>query len=244
LRTISKFRNFYWALFLLVIIFATGCKIINEPVFGENVEDIDGNVYHTVTIGSQTWMIENLKTTHYNNNTPIPMITDSAAWRNLKTPGYCWYNNDSTTNKNVFGALYNWYAVDTVLLAPTGWHVPTQDDWTVLENNVAIYLYASGSLPKILASNTLWLRSLNMGAIGNNPVINNSSKFTALPGGSREDYIRSFNSIDSTGVWWSSTMKSDTTALSILMRNDLTSVERYSKKFWKGLSVRCVKNSN
>ena len=212
-------------------------------MLGGTVNDIDGNVYHTVIIGTQTWMIENLKTTHYNNNTAIPMITDSAAWTKLKTPGYCWYKNDSTSYKATFGALYNWYAVDTTILAPKGWHVPTEADWSVLENNISKYLYASGSLAKILASTTTWNKSLNTGAIGNNLLLNNSSKFNALPGGTRENYIRSFNSMDSTGAWWTSTLKSDTTGLSLVMKCDNNSVDRYNKFKWKGLSVRCVKDS-
>ena len=212
-------------------------------MLGGTVNDIDGIVYHTVIIGTQTWMIENLKTTHYNNNTAIPMITDSAAWRKLKTPGYCWYKNDSTSYKATFGALYNWYAVDTTILAPKGWHVPTEADWSVLENNISKYLYASGSLAKILASTTTWNKSLNTGAIGNNLLLNNSSKFNALPGGTRENYIRSFNSMDSTGAWWTSTLKSDTTGLSLVMKCDNNSVDRYNKFKWKGLSVRCVKDS-
>jgi len=109
---------------------------------GETVKDVDGNEYRTVIIGSQTWMIENLRTTRYADSTAIPMVSDSASWRNLLTPGYCWYNNDSTTNKNEFGALYNWYTVDTGKLPPRGWHVPTEEDWTTLENNVTDYLYA------------------------------------------------------------------------------------------------------
>ena len=244
LRTIIRNRLFYREFIILFLLVTSGCKTINSPVFGGTVKDIDGNVYNTVTIGTQTWMMENLKTTHYNNNTAIPMVTDSAGWKKLKTPGFCWYNNDSTSNKNGLGALYNWYAADTAILAPTGWRVPTEDDWNLLESNVSVYLYASGSLAKILASNTGWNKSLNTGAIGNNLLINNSSGFTALPGGSRENYIHSFNSIDSTGVWWSSTYKSDTTGLSMLMRCDLNSVDRTSKHKWKGLSVRCVKNQN
>jgi len=243
LETIKKYRNLYRSIVLFGLIFTSGCITINPPVLGGTVNDIDGNVYHTVIIGTQTWMIENLKTTHYNNNTAIPMITDSAAWRKLKTPGYCWYKNDSTSYKATFGALYNWYAVDTTILAPKGWHVPTEADWSVLENNISKYLYASGSLAKILASTTTWNKSLNTGAIGNNLLLNNSSKFNALPGGTRENYIRSFNSMDSTGAWWTSTLKSDTTGLSLVMKCDNNSVDRYNKFKWKGLSVRCVKDS-
>jgi uncharacterized protein (TIGR02145 family) len=243
LRKINTYRKIFLSLITLIFLFNSGCITINPPVLGATVKDVDGNVYHTVIIGTQTWMIENLKTTHYNDNTAIPMITDSAAWRNMKTPGYCWYKNDSSTNKATFGALYNWYAVDSTLLAPVGWHIPTEGDWSTLENNVTVYLYASGSLAKILAGTTGWNKSPNMGAIGNNLVVNNTSKFDALPGGSRENYIHSFNSIDSTGVWWSSTLESDTTSLGLVMKCENNSVDRYNKYKWNGLSVRCVKDS-
>ena len=82
------------------------------------VTDADGNVYHTITIGTQTWTVENLRTTKYNDGTAIPNVTNTTSWRNLTTPGYCWYNNDSTTYKATYGALYNWYAVNTGKLAP------------------------------------------------------------------------------------------------------------------------------
>lgn len=210
-------------------------------MFGGTVKDIDGNVYNTVTIGTQTWMIENLKTTHLNDNSRIPMVADSASWTNLKTPGYCWYNNDSVSNKNMYGALYNWQAVNSGLLAPKGWHIPTEADWTTLENNATDYLYTSGSLSKILASKTNWLKSIKPGAIGNNLTLNNSSGFDALPGGMRDTL---FNSLGSSGMWWSSTVKSDTTSLSILLNNDLSTVEKYNKHTWNGLSVRCIKDAN
>ena len=243
--TIGKYRELIQGLVILILFFSSGCQTINAPVFGGTVNDVDGNLYHTVTIGNQTWMIENLKTTHYSDGTAIPLITDSAAWRDLKKPGFCWYNNDSASFKSTYGALYNWYAVDTVLLAPKGWHIPTQADWSTLENNVAVYNYTSGSLPKILASTTGWLKSLNTGAIGNQPALNNTSGFDALPGGSREDYNKhSFNSIDTLGGWWSSTVRNDTSSLCLTIRYDLSSVDRYYKHKWNGFSVRCIKNSN
>ncbi|MDD4729737.1 MAG: FISUMP domain-containing protein, partial [Dysgonamonadaceae bacterium] len=103
------------------------------------VTDIDDNVYHTVTIGTQVWMVENLKTTKYNDGTSIPLVSDGTAWSNLATPGYCFYNNDAA-NKSTYGALYNWFTVNTNKLAPTGWHVPTDAESTTLEN----YLIANG----------------------------------------------------------------------------------------------------
>ena len=89
------------------------------------VKDTDGNVYHTVTIGTQVWMKENLKTTKYNDGTPIPLVAESKAWGNLSTPAYCWF-------KTKYGALYNWYTVNTGKLCPLGWHVPTDAEWTKL----------------------------------------------------------------------------------------------------------------
>ena len=242
LKTIQTNRKFHWVFVLLIFTLGAGCNTVNPPEFGGTVKDIDGNEYHTVTIGNQTWMIENLKTTHFADSTAIPLIADSAAWRNLKTPGYCWYNNDSVQNKNTYGALYNWYAVNSRKLAPRGWHVPTEADWATLENNVTIYLYTSSSLSKTLASKTNWIRSSATGAIGNVLTINNSSGFNALPGGLREKYKGTFHAMDSTGAWWSSTVKSDTTAMSIVMRCDFNSVDRINKHIWKGLSVRCIKD--
>jgi hypothetical protein len=84
------------------------------------VTDVDGNVYHAIKIGTQIWMLENLKVTKYNDGSSIPLVTDTTTWSNLSTPAYCWYNNDLATNKDTYGALYNWYAVNSGNLCPTG----------------------------------------------------------------------------------------------------------------------------
>lgn len=96
------------------------------------MRDIEGNVYTTIKIGNQVWTAENLKTTKYNDGTPIPHITYADEWSNLITPGYCYYNNNAD-NKAKYGALYNFHAVDTGKLAPKGWHVPTGEEWRELE---------------------------------------------------------------------------------------------------------------
>ena len=127
------------------------------------ITDFDGNGYQAVKIGNQVWTVENLRTTKYNDGTAIPYVTDSAAWVNLTTPGYCYFNNMVNADSiRKFGALYNWYAVDTKKLAPAGWHVPTDAEWDTLEN----YLIANGynwdgttdsnKIAKSLAAKTDW----------------------------------------------------------------------------------------
>jgi uncharacterized protein (TIGR02145 family) len=173
------------------------------------VKDADGNIYHIVTIGTQTWMVENLRTTKYNDGTAIPNVTNTTTWDSLTTPGYCWYNNDATTNMATYGALYNWYTVNTGKLAPAGWHVPTDAEWDTLQN----YLIANGynydgtitgdKIAKSMAAQTNWSTSNYTGSIGNNVSINNRSGFSAVPGGCRDD--GGFRFVGSNGYWWSDT---------------------------------------
>ena len=194
--------------------FAT--EIITSPITlyakwtaTEVVTDIDGNTYHTMIIGTQTWLLENLKTTKYNDGTDIPLVTDDSIWPTLSTPGYCWYNND-TANKSTYGALYNWYAVNTGKLAPAGWHVPTDADWDTLQN----YLIANGynydgtktgnKIAKSMCTKTDWETSTHAGSPGNNLNTNNSSGFSALPGGCRGGN-GSFDDQSGYGLWWSAT---------------------------------------
>src|ERR1035437_9372349 len=152
--------------------------------------DGESNTYKTITIGTQTWMAENLKVTKYNDSTIIPNVTDVTAWSNLTMGAVCTYINttNADTIKN-YGRLYNWFAVNTGKLCPSGWHVPSGPEWTILQT----YLVANGytyddstlvnHLAKSMASTTGWSSSTTTGAIGNNPSTNNKSGFTALPGG-------------------------------------------------------------
>lgn len=166
----------------------------------DNVTDADGNVYSTVTIGTQTWMVENLKTTKYNDGTAIPYVTE---WTDLTTGAYCWYNNDEATYKNKYGSLYNWHAVNTGKLAPKGWHIPTKTEWQTLVNYVSTHLGNSPNLVKALAARTDWTSSTDAGAIGNDLSKNNSSGFSALPGGLLGSW--GFLDINEEGFWWTST---------------------------------------
>lgn len=94
--------------------------------------DADNNIYNTTTIGSQVWITENLKTTRYNDGTAIPLAEGNTSWSGLSTPGYCWYENDPSANKDIYGALFNWYTVNSGKLCPAGWHVPSEQEWTSL----------------------------------------------------------------------------------------------------------------
>jgi uncharacterized protein (TIGR02145 family)/uncharacterized repeat protein (TIGR02543 family) len=174
--------------------------------------DADGNRYTTVTIGVQTWMVENLKTTKYNDSTEIPLVMDNAAWFALTSPGYCWYGND-IANKAMYGALYNWYTLaptNPKKVAPAGWHVPTDAEWDTLQN----YLIANGynwdntttgnKVAKSMAAKTNWAVSTTAGAIGNDLTANNRSGFSALPGGCRYGG-GNFVLQSDYGSWWSAT---------------------------------------
>jgi uncharacterized protein (TIGR02145 family) len=204
---------------------------------GETLTDIDGNVYHIDTIGTQVWMVENLKTTKYNDGTSIPLVTSSTAWGNLTTPGYCWYNNDATTYKSTYGAIYNWYTVHTGKLAPTGWHIPTDAEWTTLITYLGGDLVAGGKMKStgtIEAGTGLWY-SPNTGAT-------NESGFTAVPGGSRSiDGTCKF--IGNNGLWWSSSELNTTNAWCLYLNYDVSSVLRYDTNKDYGFSVRCIKDN-
>lgn len=157
------------------------------------VTDIDGNIYNTVSIGTQVWMAENLKTIRYNDGTSIPLVTDGGSWVSLSTPGYCWYNNDADSYKDIYGAIYNWYAVNTGKLCPAGWHIPSGEELTILEEFLGGYYIAGGKLKE--AGTSHW-EYPNTGAT-------NESGFTGLPGGYRGNngmfYGKGIRS-----SWWSS----------------------------------------
>lgn len=198
----------------------------------QTVKDIDGNVYKTVKIGTQTWMAENLKTTKFNDGKVIPLVTDTT-WHSIKTPGYCWYDNNKTTNKNLYGAMYNWFAVNNGKLCPSGWHVPNWDEWTTLINYTGGENFAAGKLKE--AGTAHWKSP--------NADVTNESKFTALPGGSRFDIDGSYYGMGDYGNWWSSTeFDSFSPGTAFILMMDYRSVET-SKGFPKkqsGASVRCV----
>jgi len=154
---------------------AYGTQVSFTTLMSGQFSDIDGNVYNTITIGTQIWMKENLKTTKYNDGSSIPLVTDNTAWINLSTPGYCWYNNDAATYKSAYGAMYNWYTVNTGKICPPNWHVPTDTQWETLITYLGGKIIAGG---KMKETGTAHWTSPNIGAT-------NETGFTALPGGYR-----------------------------------------------------------
>jgi uncharacterized protein (TIGR02145 family) len=170
---------------------ASGLDIRMLPNAG-NVTDADGNVYQSVKIGTQTWTVTHFRSTKYNDGTAIPLITDNTAWANRTAGAYCYYNNSTNAEENKhFGALYNWHAVNTGKLAPAGWRLPSNTDWTTLEN----YLMANGfnydgtnsgnKIAKAMASRTDWNTSATAGAVGNDQSKNDKSGFNGIPTGFR-----------------------------------------------------------
>ena len=194
--------------------------------------DIDNNHYRLVQIGSQVWMEENLRVLHYLNGDAIPNVTDNTQWSALNTGAYCWYNNDATTYSSTYGALYNWYAVsDTRTLAPAGYHVPSDAEWTDLTNFLGGLSVAGGKLKETGISH--W-QSPNTGAT-------NETGFTALPGGYRY-FTGIFGVITVTGNWWSETEGDATYAWYYDLNYDKSSIDRSGNYTQGGFSVRCIRN--
>ena len=211
----------------------------NSSISYGTLTDQDGNVYKSVTIGTQTWMAENLRTTKYNDGTDIPNVIDDVKWRNLTTGAYCnLLNIENSDIIAVFGRYYNWYAVNTGKLAPKGWHVPTDAEWTKLTTYLGGDNIAGGKLKE--TGDDHW--SAFWGAPGESKLNNgatNESGFTALPGGLRNveyDGV-SFGGGAVTGCWWSATA-----SLARVLYNSDAIVRRLDSYQPSGLAVRLVKD--
>lgn len=196
--------------------------------------DKDGNIYYTVTIGSQEWMDRNLKTTRYSDGTSIPKVTDNGAWNALTTGAYCEYDNNQNYS-NTYGKLYNYFTVvDARKLCPTGWHVPTDTEWSTLTNNLGGESSAGDLLKEMGTSH--WGRT--------SEGVKDLYCFTALPGGTRSGYDGTFMGLGNFGGWWSTTEYSSSSVWFRLMFDFSESVTRdYDDDNKKnGYSVRCVRD--
>ena len=229
------------SIFLLFLIIAqslTGCK--KEEQDTTIMTDIDGNTYDLITIGTQVWAKQNLKTTRYNDGTMIPLVTGNSgnSWESQSAGAYCWYGNDETQNGGTYGALYNWHAVNSAKLCPAGWHIPTRIEWINLTFTLEGPLVAGTKLKE--ADTIHWAGPAPDSSPF--PVATNESEFTALPGGSRSGPV--FSGLRSYGVWWSSTSDNSDNSWSFNLYGNIesTDINSYSNK--DGFSVRCLRNSN
>lgn len=209
-------------------IFELGLKL------GIKIQDGDGNEYNTTKIGDQHWMAENLRTTTYNDGTPIPLVEDANAWSILTTPGYTWNNNDSIQYADPYGALYNYYVIseNNILNAcPVDWHVPTDAEWTILSDYLGGISVAGNKMKE--AGLAHWV--FDSGAT-------NESGFTGLPGGTRFP-DGTFLSVGSNGYWWTSTEIGNLDQSSFRFMGASDESILFAASDWvTGFSVRCIRN--
>lgn len=235
IKTSNWLFGIIMVIIIIISILATSCEKPSDGVT-QVVSDYDGNVYHTVMVNGQEWMVENLKVTHYNDGAEIPLVEDQNIWNNLhsiNSGGYCYYDNN-ITNKDIYGCLYDWNSINTKKLAPVGWHVATNDDWMILINYLGGLDVAGGEMKSI---GTKYWKSPNEKA-------SDRYGLSVLPAGYRGG--DSFYGLGET--------TSITGANLILMPDNtqqMLAVSAYSYQqrsnfgaagFEVGLSVRCVKN--
>jgi uncharacterized protein (TIGR02145 family) len=252
-------RFYYKSLKFLAVIFLchglTKCQT-------NSIKDIDGNVYPAVSIGTQIWMAENLKTTRYSNGDLIGTTTYATlVIENEVAPKYQWGYDGNERDVDTYGRLYTWYvAADNRNVCPSGWHIPTDTEWTVLTDYLIKNGYGYGSgykgmdISKSLAATTGWVSDEKPGSTGNNQESNNRTGFTALPGGGRlED--GHFYDLGHVGAWWSATEGGTQfmQGLSGVVVNspggrfrdiyhDYCYVNSYVNNKKYGMSIRCLKN--
>jgi uncharacterized protein (TIGR02145 family) len=188
--------------------------------------------YTGTSIGCMTWMTKNLDVTHYRNGDSIPQVTSGPAWAALTTGAFCYYSNDPDSIGAIYGILYNWYAVnDPRGLAPEGWHVASDYEWTTLVNTLGGSHAAGGPLKELGV--TKWTGP-NLGAT-------NLCNFAALPGGYR-GVQGGFNVLGDYGHWWTCTMAQTDLAWSRNMNYTDKQVLGAGSDWNNGYSVRCVKD--
>ena len=204
-----------------------GQEKLFKTLYG-TIKDIDGNIYYTAEIDNQIWMAENLKTTKYNDGTQIANVEDGIVWGGLTTPAFCWYDNE-INYKDVYGALYNWYTVESDKLCPTGWHIPTENEWDQLIDYAGGFNYAGRKLKE--RGDLHWTNQ----SIGYHEVL----CFTALPGGMRHD-SGLFWSINTDAYWWSSSFNGQM-ATNYRISNSRQVMKLFNYKE-EGYSVRCIKD--
>ena len=218
---------------------ATGLVIFNTTTNSLETKNSSGWValsssfvpMPAIVIGTQQWMEKNLDVLTYRNGDIIPQVTDPTAWAALTTGAWCYYNND-VANGAIYGKLYNWYAVnDPRGLAPTGWHVPSDAEWTTLETTLGGAAVAGGKMKT--TGTTRWAAP--------NTAATNESGFAGLPGGGR-NYSGAFGSVGSNGYWWSSTEDDASDAWTRNLTYSNGSIGRTTNNKKSGFSVRCLRD--
>jgi len=217
-------------------IYGNELTFTTQPTSGDSVVDIDGNIYHTISIGNQVWMLENMKVTRYRNGDSIPNVTDGSQWLNLDKGAYCNYDKNLSLVP-IYGRLYNWYAVnDLRRICLEGWHVPTDGEWQTLIDYLGGEITAGGKMKTTgtLEEGTGLWNSPNTGA-------NNESGLGILPGGYRH-LNGNFDRLNSNGSFWSASEATVSTAWYLDLSYKYADVNRYEVVKTDGLSIRCIKD--
>jgi len=199
----------------------------------DTVMDIDGNIYHTINIGKQKWMAENLIVTHYNDETNIPLETDNDKWSKMTTGAYCVSEINKKNYIDTYGVLYNFYAViDSRELCPDGWHVPTAQEWETLIDYLGGAKIAGGQMKK--TDSNLWKVTIRNA--------NNNSGFSAIPAGGRGRF-GGIEEIGNYATWWSSTTEDSIYSWHWGLYPDKNEIRFNPGHKASGFSVRCIKDN-
>ena len=230
---------------LLPVITAIIFSCADDPAPDLRPKDSDGNIYEIVTIGEQTWMAENLKTTNLNDGVAITLEEDSTAWFNLTSPAYCWFDNDDSNKDSKIGALYNAYTVQTGKLCPVGWHVPTDEEFQELEQFLGMSQTTSNMTGFRGTDEGKKLKSVD--GWGNEFPGSDDYGFMAIPAGFRANYDQDFpefygkNIVD---VLFTSTRQTVTQPIIRQIDSSGDDIGRFYGGNSFGGSVRCIKDKD
>lgn len=228
---------------IIIAIILNSCK----KEIDTTVKDIDGNSYNIVTIGTQVWMKENLRTTRYQNGDLIRTTTQSAMdITNDPDPKFQWAYDGNERTTSEYGRLYTWSAATDIRnVCPAGWHVPDNKEWTILTDYLTKNGYGfdggGNDIAKSVAAQEDWISIPTKGSVGNDQASNNASGFSGLPGGHRYE-TGTFQGFGLVGYWWSSTGTSPLNASSSYLRFGSRIVKRETQRGFFGLSVRCLQD--
>lgn len=236
--SLIKYKSSGFWIVLFIICF-TNCESTSTEIeadyTGQNgiVIDVDNNIYQTIGIGSQIWMAENLETLRLNDGTEISNIINDSIWVSNLKPAYCTYSNDTLNYKKIFGLLYNYSAVNSGILCPTGWRVPFYRDWNKLAQFVGGIEKAGGKLKQ--RDGSLW-EDDNYG-------FEKTYNFNALPGGYRKMdlSLTRFEDRGYSGYWWTADSVDFNYSLGVIITNSSLTLSKNKIKRKSALSIRCIK---